>query len=159
MSTAPNMSRGRMVPVPILLASRQNSYYIDDLIRQRINDVKINNLNSHRITWLTNNSQITVMNSLFSSSLSRLLIVLLSFTTANFDIWQLLRLAGRVTSSRFIKQCGHRSNTVRIQYTNTKIIYNKTMIYRMLACRSMTHSIIWNYQKSSYWYRPIIQHR
>lgn len=50
MSTAPNMSRGRMVPVPILLASRQNSYYIDDLIRQRINDVKINNLNSHRIT-------------------------------------------------------------------------------------------------------------
>ena len=49
-STAPNMSRGRMVPVPILLASRQNSYYIDDLIRQRINDVKINNLNSHRIT-------------------------------------------------------------------------------------------------------------
>ena len=99
------LSRGRMVPVPILLASRQNSYYIDDLIRQRINDVKTNKLNSHRITWLTNNSQITVMNSLFSSSHSRLLIALLFLTTANDNISQLLRLAGHVASSCFIKQC------------------------------------------------------
>ena len=99
------LSRGRMVPVPILLTSRRNSYYIDDLIRERINDVKINNLNSHRITWLPNNSQI-IMNSLFSSSHSRLLVVLHSSTTANVDISQLLRLAGHVASSRFIKQCG-----------------------------------------------------
>ena len=44
------LSRGRMMPVPILPASRQNSYYIDDLIWQRINDVKTNKLNSYKIT-------------------------------------------------------------------------------------------------------------
>ena len=136
------LSRGRTVPVPILLASRQNSYYIDDLIRQRINDVKTNKLNSYRITWLTNNSQITVMQSFLELTLpaTNCTSLLDHGQRRHFSYW------GWPGASRRRAPLS-KADIARTQYeynTLTQIIYNKTMIYRMLACRSMTHSIIWN---------------